>query len=217
MFNKKKRMETNESKNIESSEKEKEELNQVEQDEKQEQEDNNQEISEEKISEEDEEIVALKAQLEQKEEEISQLNTELKETNEKLLRKAAEFENLKKRTARERIQFFENAKIEALREFLPINDDLKRTLKAAEEVEVENTFLEGVKLVANKFNEVLNKYGVEAIDEVDVPFNVDFHDAMMKQKAASDDVESNMVLQVLEPGYKMNDKVIRHAKVIVSE
>ncbi|HKJ45501.1 MAG TPA: nucleotide exchange factor GrpE [Balneolales bacterium] len=211
-------METNESKNIDTSKKEKKELNQEEQNNKEhEAEENDQENPEVEISGEQEEIENIKTQLEEKNEEIINLNNELKEANDKFLRKAAEFENLKKRTAKERIQFYGNAKVEALRDFLPINDDLKRTLKAAEEVEVENTFLEGVKMVANKFDEVLKKYGVEAIDEVDVPFNVDFHDAMMKQKAPSDEVESNMVLQVLEPGYKMKDRVIRHAKVIVSE
>jgi molecular chaperone GrpE len=211
-------METNESKNIDTSEKEKKELNQEEQNNKEhEAEKKNQENPEVEVTGEQEEIEQIKTQLEEKDEEIINLNNELKEANDKFLRKAAEFENLKKRTAKERVQFYGNAKVEALRDFLPINDDLKRTLKAAEEVEVENTFLEGVKMVANKFDEVLKKYGVEAIDEVDVPFNVDFHDAMMKQKAPSDEVESNTVLQVLEPGYKMNDKVIRHAKVIVSE
>jgi molecular chaperone GrpE len=211
-------METNESKNIDTSEKEKKELNQEEQNNKEhEAEEKNQENPEVEISGEQEETEPIKTQLEEKDEEIINLNNELKEANDKFLRKAAEFENLKKRTAKERIQFYGNAKVDALRDFLPINDDLKRTLKAAEEVEVENTFLEGVKMVANKFDEVLKKYGVEAIDEVDVPFNVDYHDAMMKQKAPSDEVESNTVLQVLEPGYKMNDRVIRHAKVIVSE
>lgn len=216
MSNNKEDMETKESKNFERSEKEKEELNQEKQI-NDEQEAAEEETSEVEITEEKEELEELKMQLQEKEEEISQLKRELEDSKDKLLRKAAEFENMRKRTARERIQFHENAKIEALREFLPINDDLKRTLKAAEDVDVENTFLEGVKLVGNKFNEVLKKYGVEAIDDVDVPFDVELHDAMMKQKAPSDDIESNTVLQVLEPGYKMNDKVIRHAKVIVSE
>jgi len=155
--------------------------------------------------------------LKEKDQEIEALARDLADTKDRLLRKAAEFENMKKRVSRERIQLFEDAKIEALREFLPINDDLQRTLEAAEKTSVEDKFVEGVKMVADKFSEVLRKYGVEPINEVNVPFDVNLHDAMIKQPAPDNDTESNTVLQVLEPGYKINDRIIRHAKVIVSE
>lgn len=170
----------------------------------------------EKRDEKSEQEISLEQQLEEKENERIALERELSDVREKMLRKAAEFENMKKRTERERIQVFEAARMEALKEFLPINDDLKRTLEAADSSSVDDTFLDGVKMIAAKFDEVLSKYGVERIDEVNVPFDVELHDAMMKQKADSE-VEPNTVLAVLEPGYKMNDRVIRHAKVIVSE
>lgn len=148
--------------------------------------------------------------------EITGLQREIAQLQDKLLRKAAEFENMRKRTERERLQVYETARIEALRELLPVNDDLKRTLEAADSSKVDSIFLEGIKMVSNKFDGVLARYGVERIDKVNIPFDVDLHDAMMKQKAESN-VESNTVLTILEPGYKMNDRVIRHAKVIVSE
>ncbi|MDX1618798.1 MAG: nucleotide exchange factor GrpE [Balneolaceae bacterium] len=148
---------------------------------------------------------------------IAELELELQSVRDAHLRKAAELENMKKRIQRDRAQLFESAKANALREFLPINDDLRRTLKAFDDSEVNENFMDGVALVASKFEEVLNKYGVERIDEEGVPFDVDLHDAMMRQKPEDDSIESDMVLKVLENGYRMGDRTIRHAKVIVSE
>lgn len=148
---------------------------------------------------------------------IAGLEKELQSAREGRLRKAAELENVKKRVQRDRAQMFETARADALEEFLPINDDLRRTLKAFDEAEVNQNFMDGVSLVADKFEEVLKKYGVERIDEEGVPFDVDLHDAMMRQKPEDDSIESDMVLKVLENGYRMGDRTIRHAKVIVSE
>lgn len=148
---------------------------------------------------------------------IEQLENELSEAKDAHLRKAAELENYKKRVQKERTQVYETAKANALRDFLSINDDLQRTLKASEDLEVDQTFLDGVNLVASKFEEVLRQHGVERIDEKMVPFNVDLHDAMMRQKPEDDDIGSDMVLDVIENGYRMGDRTIRHAKVIVSE
>lgn len=152
-----------------------------------------------------------------REKEVQVLEEKLKESKDNHLRKAAELENYRKRVQRERSQVYETAKANALEDFLEINDDLQRTLKAAEELEVNDTLMDGVNLVANKFKEVLNKYGVERIDEEGVPFNVDLHDAMMRQKPKDNSIGSDVVLNVVESGYRMGDRTIRHAKVIVSE
>jgi molecular chaperone GrpE len=151
------------------------------------------------------------------EQRIQELEEELTETKDKLLRKVAEMDNMRKRLQRERTQIYESAKAAALEDFLPINDDLLRTLAAAEGMEVDDKFLDGVEMVANKFENVLQKHNVERIDETGVPFDVDKHDAMMRQKPQDEDVDSNTVLQVLENGYRIGDRTIRHAKVIVSE
>lgn len=156
-------------------------------------------------------------QLKEQDQIINELKEEAEEAKDSHLRKAAELENIKKRFQRERSQLFETARARALEDFLPINDDLRRTLKAFEESEVNENFMDGVELVANKFEEVLQKYGVERIDEEGVPFNVDLHDAMMSQKPEDDSIDSDIVLKVLENGYRMGDRTIRHAKVIVSE
>ncbi|MFH5831171.1 nucleotide exchange factor GrpE [Halalkalibaculum sp. DA3122] len=148
---------------------------------------------------------------------IEELQKEMETAKENHLRKAAELENVRKRFKRERTQLFETARAKALEDFLPINDDLHRTLKAFEESEVNENFMDGVELVASKFEEVLHKYDVERIDEEMVPFDVDLHDAMMRQKPEDDSIDSDMVLKVVENGYRMGDRTIRHAKVIVSE
>lgn len=148
---------------------------------------------------------------------IAQLEDELKSAKDSLLRKAAELENVRKRVQRERIQLFEEAKAGALEDFMPISDDLNRTLKAAEESKVESNFLKGVTMVADKFQEVLEKHGVERINKTGVPFDVNIHDAMLKQPAPDEDTKSDIVLDVLESGYKIGNRTIRHAKVIVSE
>lgn len=152
-----------------------------------------------------------------RDQEVQKLEQELAEAKDSHLRKAAELENYRKRVQRERSQVYEKAKANALDDFLEINDDLQRTLKAAEDLDVNDTLMDGVNLVSSKFKEVLNKYGVERIDEEGVPFNVDLHDAMMRQKAEDDSIGSDVVLNVVESGYRMGDRTIRHAKVIVSE
>lgn len=148
---------------------------------------------------------------------INELEAEIQEARDAGLRRAAEMENLRKRLQREKQQIFEQAKISALEDFLPINDDLIRTVKAVEESDADESIIEGIQLIANKFNAVLEKKGVERIDETGVPFDVNLHDALFRQKPGDETTDSDIVLQVVENGYKIDDKTMRHAKVIVSE
>jgi molecular chaperone GrpE len=142
---------------------------------------------------------------------------EIAALKDQLLRRTADMENMRKRQARERIQLYEDAQVQALREFLPINDDLERALAAVEGQHVPESFLEGIKLVAEKFANVLKTYGMISIHETGVPFDVNLHEALLRQPAPTPETPSNTVLMVLEPGYKLRERVIRHAKVIVSE
>jgi molecular chaperone GrpE len=148
---------------------------------------------------------------------IEELEEEVRKSKETHLRKAAEMENFKKRLQRERDQIIERAREAAVDAFLPVNDDLLRTLEALEKTDADPSYLDGIKMVASKFEDVLKRYGVERIDQTGVPFDVDLHDAMMRQKPEDDSIESGTVLQVLENGYRIGDKTLRHAKVIVSE
>jgi molecular chaperone GrpE len=151
------------------------------------------------------------------EQEMERLKEEINQKNDQLLRKAAEFENMRKRVERERFMTIQLSKVEALNDFLPINDDLLRTLDSAKNLQIDDSFLKGVQLVAEKFENVLLKNGIEKINQTNVPFDVNLHEALMRQPSPSEDIPSGMVLQVFEPGYKMGERVVRHAKVIVSE
>lgn len=149
-------------------------------------------------------------------EENKKLRDELHQKNDQILRKVAEFENLRKRTQRERVQLFDDAKINAIKDLLPVYDDLDRSISNIPE-NADDSFAKGVQMVYNKFSNVLEQMGVESINESGVPFDVDLHDALLRQPSPDKKTESNTVLQVLEPGYRLGEKVIRHAKVIVSE
>jgi molecular chaperone GrpE len=142
---------------------------------------------------------------------------EIAALKDQLLRRSADMENMRKRQSRERVQLYEDAQVQALREFLPINDDLERALAAVDTTEVPEAFLSGMRLVADKFSNVLKSYGLSPIHETGVPFDVNLHEALLRQPAPTPETASNTVLMVLEPGYKLRDRVIRHAKVIVSE
>lgn len=149
---------------------------------------------------------------------VADLESQLAAEKENFLRKYAEMDNYKKRLENQKLQAYENARIDSVSRFLPVYDDLKRSLEAATKLEsLDQTFLEGVKMVADKFSDVLSHYGIERIDEVMVPFNYELHEALMRQKHDDPAVQPNTVIMMLDPGYKMGEKVIRHAKVMVSE
>lgn len=148
---------------------------------------------------------------------VGQLQLDLANTKDTLLRKAAELENVRKRVQKERISLFEDARIQALQEIIPIAEDMNRTLEASASTKIDDNFLQGVQMVASKFKQLFERYGVEPINQAQVPFDVDFHDAMLRQPTEDKKIPSNTVLQVLESGYKIGNRVIKHAKVIVSE
>lgn len=175
-----------------------------------------QSTSEENLSE-DERIDETDQLIEDQQKRINELEEELERIKDSQLRKAAEMENIRKRLRREREQIFQTAREAALEEFLPINDDLIRTLQVMKENDADESYVDGIQLIANKFENVLEKHNVKRIDETGVPFDVDYHDAMLRQKPEDDSIESGIVLQVLENGYRIGDKTLRHAKVIVSE
>jgi molecular chaperone GrpE len=164
-----------------------------------------------------EELTVELTEVEKLQLEIDQLKLEVAAKNDQFLRKVAEFENMRKRVERERYMNISLAKAEAINEFLPVSDDLQRTLAIAKNLTVEDSFLKGVELGAEKFENVLLKNGIEKINETGVPFDVNVHEALLRQPAPNAETPSGTVLQVFEAGYKMGERVIRHAKVIVSE
>jgi molecular chaperone GrpE len=133
--------------------------------------------------------------------------------DDRLLRLAAEFDNYKKRAAREREQYVALANERLVKELLPILDDLERALAAAEQHE-EGQLEEGVRLVHRSLAQLLERNGVIVI-ETDGKFDPHVHEALLTQPA--EDKESGVVLDVIQKGYKLGDRVVRPARVIVSE
>lgn len=145
---------------------------------------------------------------------IANYEVELKEIRDAYLRKAAEFENYKRRSENEQSILLKYAAEPFIRNVLQIYDDLDRSLKHATEENVQS-LTDGIKLVFDKFTKILENQGVTRMDAKGKPFNVEFHEALMTQPAK--DTPEHTVIEVVENGYMYKDKVIRHAKVIVSQ
>ena len=149
-------------------------------------------------------------------EEISveeQLKVELAKEKDKFLRLFAEFENYKKRTSKERMELFRTAGQEVILSLLPVLDDFDRAITEISKTE-EKDLLTGVELIRNKFKSTLNNKGLEEVAvEIGDVFSADDHEAITQIAAASDDLKGKIV-DVIEKGYKLGDKVIRYPKVI---
>jgi molecular chaperone GrpE len=154
------------------------------------------------------------AELKNSLEKIAELEKQISELKDSLLRKAAEFENYKRRSENDQLNILKYAAESFIRNILPIYDDLERSLL---HIDDENNFestKKGLLFVFDKFEKVLESQGIKKIDAKGKPFDVHYHEALMQQQA--DGVAPHTVLDVIEPGYLYKDKVIKHAKVIVS-
>jgi len=146
---------------------------------------------------------------------IAELEAQLKEWQDKLLRKAAEFENYKRRTENDQFNLINYAAESFIIKLLQVVDDFERSMEHIDDIDNNKAVKEGIKLVYEKLLKLLNEQGVKKMQTRGEPFNVDFHDALMQRK--DDSVPPHTVLEEVESGYLYRDKVIRHAKVIVSE
>ena len=146
---------------------------------------------------------------------IAELELQVKDWQDKLLRKAAEFENYKRRSENDQFNLINYAAESFIVKLLPIVDDFERSMEHIDDIDNNTAVKEGIKLVYEKLLKLLNEQGVKKMQAKGEPFNVDFHDALMQRK--DDSVPSHTVLEEVESGYLYRDKVIRHAKVIVSE
>ena len=150
-----------------------------------------------------------------------QLRRELEEAGksaqsykDQFLRKAAEFENYKRRSEAEYLNLVRSANESLITALLPIVEDLTRSLKAGSSRVDGEAFYRGVELIYQKLMKVLEAQGLAPFDSHGMPFDVDYHDALLQ--VARDDVPPGTVVEEIARGYKLNDKVLRHAKVIVS-
>ena len=146
---------------------------------------------------------------------IAELEGQLKEWQDKLLRKAAEFENYKRRTENDQFNLINYAAESFIIKLLNVVDDFERSMEHIDDIDNNKAVKEGIKLVYEKLLKLLNEQGVKKMQTKGQPFSVDYHDALMQRK--DDSVPPHTVLEEVESGYLYRDKVIRHAKVIVSE
>ncbi len=154
-------------------------------------------------------------------EKVEALEEERDELNDRVLRKAAEFENYRRRMDREKKRRHEAGMLEVIEPVLEVLDDFERSIDAAEDLEdtqdaekAYESLKGGVEMVFHKFRDTLENLGVQPIEAEGKPFDEELHDAMMRQP--SDDTEPGMVLQEIRKGYRMDERVIRHSRVVVA-
>ena len=152
---------------------------------------------------------------------LEQAREQVKELEDQLLRRAAEFQNYRRRTEAEFGRAAERGRAEVVMPLLDVLDDLRRSLDAAEKAEAAEqgspayeALKTGVDLVYKKFEDTLAAFGVAAIEAVGQPFDEELHDAMMQQE--SPDAEPGTVVGEIQKGYRMGERVLRHARVIVA-
>lgn len=148
------------------------------------------------------------------EEKLQDAEEEIANLKDQLLRKIAEFDNYRKRTIKEKTELILNGGEKTVIAILPVLDDMERALANMEKAEDVAAVVEGVKLIHKKFIDILGKQGVKAIDTKDATFDVDLHDAIAQLPAPTDEMKGK-VMDCTLTGYKLNDKVIRHAQVVV--
>lgn len=151
-----------------------------------------------------------------KETKLEKLSKKLEEISDKHLRLQAEFDNYRRRTLKEKVDLIKSGGETVLINLLQIIDDFDRALDSINEIDENNDAKQGIILIFNKFKEFLKQNNVKEIEALNKEFNCDFHEALTKIPAASEELKGKNV-DVIQKGYILNDKVIRFAKVIVGE
>jgi molecular chaperone GrpE len=151
-------------------------------------------------------VEVLKAQ-------VAEQAEELEKKSDKNVRLLAEFDNYKRRTQEERSKLFKYAGEELAKAILPILDDLHRTLESDGKGKAR-TILEGIELIVAKLDKTLEDQGIVPFDSAGQDFNAELHEALMSEES---DKGENVILREFEKGYMYNDKILRHAKVVVSK
>lgn len=159
---------------------------------------------------------ATAEEAEKQEQELEKAHAALEEQKDKYLRLSAEFDNYRKRTMKEKAELILNGGEKTITSILPIVDDFERALKNMETATDVAAIREGVELIYNKFMSVLGQNGVKVIETKEQVLNTDFHEAIAVIPAPQEELKGK-ILDCVQTGYTLNDKVIRHAKVVVGE
>ena len=158
-------------------------------------------------------VKSLREKIEVLKSELVEQSAELERKSDKNVRLLAEFDNYKRRTQEERTKLFKYAGEELAKAILPILDDLHRTLESDGKGKARS-ILEGIELIVVKLDKTLEEQGIVPFDSVGQDFDADLHEALMSEKSDKGD---NVILKEFEKGYKYDDKILRHAKVVVSK
>lgn len=150
------------------------------------------------------------------EDKIKQYEEQIAELKDKYLRQAAEFDNYRKRIIKEKSELILNGGENVINSLLPVIDDFERALANIDKSEDTETLKTGVELIYQKLLKALEANGLKAIETSNADFDTDFHEAVAMIPAPSDDFKGKVV-DCVQKGYKLNDKVIRHAKVAVGQ
>lgn len=153
---------------------------------------------------------------EQETDPLEKAQDEIAQLKDKYLRSVAEFDNYRKRTLKEKAELILNGSEKAIQAILPIIDDMERALANSEKTDDVEVLKEGMKLIYQKTNKVMESLGVKKIDTTDADFDTNFHEAVAMVPGMGDD-KKGKVLDCVQTGYTLNDKVIRHAKVAVGQ
>ena len=171
--------------------------------------------AEPKKAEETTESTEEKAEL-SPEEEITELKQQVGELKDKYLRVFAEFENFRKRSVREKLEMMKTAAQDTMSVLLPVLDDFDRAKKSADDPDSEEQFTEGIELLYNKIYTILQNKGLSAMESTGEAFDPELHEAVTEIPAPTEEMKGK-VIDTIEKGYKLNDKIIRHAKVVVGK
>lgn len=149
------------------------------------------------------------------ESEIENLKTQIAELNDKYLRKAAEFDNFRRRNAKERVELIQTAGKDVITSLLDVLDDSERAQQQLEKTGDLQQIREGIQLVFNKLRNTLTARGLKPMEAKGQPFNADLHEAITEVEAGKE--MQGKVVDEVQKGYYLNDKIIRHAKVVVGK
>lgn len=149
-------------------------------------------------------------------EELKKVQAEIDEYKDKYLRLAAEFDNYRKRTMKEKAELILNGSEKSINSILPVLDDIERAIVSMEKAEDVKSVKDGVELIYSKFVQILRQNGVREIETKDQQLNTDYHEAIA-MVPVQDEKQKGKIIDCTQKGYTLNEKVIRHAKVVIGQ
>lgn len=177
---------------------------------------NGEPVNSEEINKSQEENATTVSENTEHEDPLAKAEEKIEQLKDQLLRQAAEFDNYRKRTIKEKSELILNGGEKVISALLPIMDDLERAADNFEKTDNIETLKEGVNLIISKLEKTLSGQGLQKIDAIGKEFDTDFHEAIALIPA-TEDSQKGLVIDCTQTGYTLNNKVIRHAKVVVAQ